>query len=158
MSLGVQKAASVNNGEAKGIVWSTAYVQLGRCCGGYPRLSCQPAQATLWRGRAEHLLGYVPIALLRFFKWTAYKMLVTPHGFFLNFFGKIYKPSKPSKVGSQHWILFDLCYITSKGRTNVALRLMVLRLFILIEDGTQGVQVCFDHAVQNLMYLTSRFF
>ena len=109
-------------------------------------------------GKAEQLLGYAPVELLRFSKWTACKMLVTPHGCFLNLFYNICKAPKLSKVGAQHWILFDLCYITSKGRTNVALRLMVLRLFIPIEDVTQCVNICLDHAVQNLLYLTAHFF
>lgn len=66
-------------------------------------------------------------------------MLLTPRGCFLNLFYKMRKLPKLSKVGAQHWILFDLCYITSKGRINVALRLMVLRLFIPLEDVTQCV-------------------
>jgi len=83
--------------------------------------------------------------------------MLTPPGCFLNLFYNICKPPKLSKVGAQHCILFDLCYITSKGRTNVALRLMDLRLFIPTDDVIQCVQICPDRVVQNLFYLNACF-
>lgn len=99
-------------------------------------------------GEAEQPQGYTAAELLRFSKTAACKMLATPHDCFHNLLYRICKPTKPSNVGAQHWVLFDLCCITSRVTTRVALRSMVLRLFLPLEDVTQCVQLHLDHAVQ----------
>lgn len=109
-------------------------------------------------GEAGQLQGYTPAEFLRFSNSAACKMLAIPHDCFHNLFYKICKPAKLSNMGAQHWMLFDMCYITSRATTSVALRLMVLRLFLPVEGVTHCVQIRLDHAVQNLFYLTAHFF
>lgn len=73
-------------------------------------------------GKAEQLLGHLPAELLRFSKWTSCKMLVNPHGCFSNCFIKYANHQSLARWEASTGLFFDLCYITSKGRTNVSLR------------------------------------
>lgn len=113
MFLGAQKAALVNTGNTDPLIrcmysWGETVEAIPDCPASVHRPCC---------GEAEQLQGYTPAELLRLSNRAACKMLATPHYCFLNLLYKICKAPKLSNVGAQHWMFFNLYYITSRGES-----------------------------------------